>query len=114
MRVVLRHLQGGFSTGCSLCIWQQCTCAAVLTVSTCLSWQFLEMDVSYRRVASMPKTEVWLLRYGPRMYAVCCKESSWLGKEAFSTIQAGATGFLLQFNQQKQRCIAILKMMEII
>ena len=55
----------------------------------------------YRRVVSMPKTEVWLLRYGPRMYAVCCKESSWLGKEAFSTIQAGATGFLLQFNQQK-------------
>lgn len=67
----------------------------------------------YRRVVSMPKTEVWLLRYGPRMYAVCCKESSWLGKEAFSTIQAGATGLLLQFNQQKQRCIAIINMMEI-
>ena len=36
--------------------------------------------------------EVWLLRYGPRMYAVCCKESSWLGKEAFSTIQVSLSG----------------------
>ena len=35
----------------------------------------------------VPSLQVWLLRYGPRMYKVCCKESAWLGKEAFSTIQ---------------------------
>merc|ERR1712110_678063 len=28
------------------------------------------------------------LRYGPRMFKVCSSNSQWLGKEAFSTLQA--------------------------
>lgn len=50
--------------------------------------------------------EVWLLRYGPRMYAVCCKESRWLGKEAFSTIQAAC--FPEYFALQSGACLLAL------
>ncbi|CAK8989172.1 unnamed protein product [Durusdinium trenchii] len=51
-------------------------------------------------------SNVWLLRYGPRMYAVCCKESTWLGKEAFSTIQAAC--FPEYFALQSGSCILAL------
>ncbi|CAK8989135.1 unnamed protein product [Durusdinium trenchii] len=51
-------------------------------------------------------SNVWLLRYGPRMYAVCCKESTWLGKEAFSAIQAAC--FPEYFALQSGSCILAL------
>ncbi|CAE7038244.1 unnamed protein product [Symbiodinium sp. KB8] len=51
-------------------------------------------------------SNVWLLRYGPRMYAVCCKESRWLGKEAFSTLQAAC--FPEFFALQTAACLVAL------
>ncbi|CAE7253601.1 unnamed protein product [Symbiodinium sp. CCMP2592] len=60
-------------------------------------------DLAYG-VNTAPK--VWLLRYGPRMYAVCCKESRWLGKEAFSTLQAAC--FPEFFALQTAACLAAL------
>eukprot|EP00931_Biecheleriopsis_adriatica_P076532 TRINITY_DN50229_c0_g1_i1.p1 TRINITY_DN50229_c0_g1~~TRINITY_DN50229_c0_g1_i1.p1 ORF type:complete len:217 (-),score=37.19 TRINITY_DN50229_c0_g1_i1:219-869(-) len=51
-------------------------------------------------------SNVWLLRYGPRMFKVCSKESSWLGKEAFSTIQAAC--FPEYFSLQTASCVLAL------
>eukprot|EP00928_Gymnodinium_smaydae_P040541 TRINITY_DN27486_c0_g1_i1.p1 TRINITY_DN27486_c0_g1~~TRINITY_DN27486_c0_g1_i1.p1 ORF type:complete len:268 (+),score=35.74 TRINITY_DN27486_c0_g1_i1:174-977(+) len=48
-------------------------------------------------------SNVWLLRYGPKMFKVCSKENDWLGKEAFSTLQAAC--FPEYFALQSASCI---------
>ena len=30
----------------------------------------------------------WLLRYGPKMFKTCVAQEEWLGRPAFSTLQA--------------------------
>jgi len=51
-------------------------------------------------------SNVWLLRYGPKMFKVCTTEASWLGKEAFSTIQASL--FPEYFALQAASCVVAL------
>eukprot|EP00434_Breviolum_minutum_P017836 symbB.v1.2.015741.t3/scaffold1123.1/size136624/6 len=82
-----------------------CTCISILLGHGYASNSICKV-VSLLGAAYAFGSNVWLLRYGPRMYAVCCKESSWLGKEAFSTIQAAC--FPEYFALQSGSCILAL------
>eukprot|EP00435_Cladocopium_sp_Y103_P032748 s1424_g8.t1 len=82
-----------------------CTVISLLMASGYTSTSICKM-ISLLGAAYAFGSNVWLLRYGPRMYAVCCKESSWLGKEAFSTIQAAC--FPEYFALQSGSCILAL------